>query len=560
MKKVEKCIKNGRILNVFSRQFESKTLWIDHGMIVASGNAALEAVEIIDVHNAYIVPGMIDAHVHIESSMVAPSELGKVLLKKGITAIVTDPHEIANVCGVAGIKYMLDDAAQTPLDIFFMLPSSVPCTPFEHNGATLEAQDLYPLYQYKEVNGLAEVMDYPAVARRDPKMMRKIHDAQHLGYHVDGHGSGLNSAQLDVYRQVGIDTDHECTSAEDAQRRLTAGFYVFLREGSVERDLQHTIEIVNEGNAQRFALCTDDKLINDIVAEGSVDYCVRLAIAKGIRAETAYTMASYNAACAHKLDTLGALSTGYQADLLVVEDLQKAIVKKTMKRGRWVAESSSAPLPFKRNTVRHHLKLSDLKLPLSNPYCNVIGIKPNHIVTEHLKQKVSCTNGFFVDDPQQDIAKMVVVERHHDLGTFGIGLVHGFSLQSGAIATTVAHDSHNIVAVGTDDASIYAAIEEITVCGGGIAVASQGSISACMPLKLAGLMSDKPYTEAARDLENIMNAYRKISNPQAVSFNPFITLSFLTLPVIPSLKLTDQGLYDFDQGKFIDVEIAEHQY
>ncbi|KRM96100.1 adenine deaminase [Liquorilactobacillus aquaticus DSM 21051] len=556
MKKVEKCIENGRVLNVFSRQFENKSLWIDHGMIVASGNADLKAAEYFDAHDAYIVPGMIDAHVHIESSMVAPSELGKVLLKKGVTAIVTDPHEIANVCGVTGIKYMIEDAAQTPLDIFFMLPSSVPCTPFEHNGAILDAEDLYPLYQYKEVNGLAEVMDYPAVAKRDAGIMQKIRDAQNLGYHVDGHGSGLNCSQLDVYRQVGIDTDHECTSFEEAQERLSAGFWVFLREGSVERDLQHTIGIVNEGNAQRFAFCTDDKLIDDIIAEGSIDRCVRLAIKKGIRPETAYTMASYNAACAHKLSTAGALSTGYKADLLILADLKDAKVEKTMKNGQWIMENASEVLAFNQNTVQQHLTLSDLQLQLSAPYCNVIGIKPNHIVTEHLKCKVSCDQGIFVNDDQQDISKMVVVERHHNLGTFGIGLVHGFSLKRGAIATTVAHDSHNIVAVGSDDESIYSAIQEITACGGGIAVASEGQIIACMPLALAGLMSKKPYDQAAKDLQDIMDAYKKISSPQTVSFNPFITLSFLTLPVIPSLKLTDQGLYDFDQGAFIDVEVA----
>lgn len=558
MKKVEKCIKNGRVLNVFSRQFENKSLWIDHGMIVAAGPADLQADECIDAHDAYIVPGMIDAHVHIESSMVAPSELGKVLLKKGVTAIVTDPHEIANVCGIDGIKYMIEDASQTLLDIFFMLPSSVPCAPFEHNGATLNAKDLYPLYQYKEVNGLAEVMDYPAVARRDSGIMQKIRDAQSLGHHVDGHGSGLNYSQLDVYRQVGIDTDHECTSSEEAQERLSAGFWVFLREGSVERDLQHTIDIVNEGNAQRFAFCTDDKLIDDIITEGSIDRCVRLAIKKGIRPETAYTMASYNAACAHKLSTSGVLNTGYKADLLILADLQDATVEKTMKNGQWITENTSTVLPFNQNTVEQHLKLSDLKLPLSSSYCNVIGIKPNHIVTDHLKCKVARTEGFFINDERQGISKMVVVERHHNLGTFGIGLVHGFSLKNGAIATTVAHDSHNIVAVGSDDESIYSAIQKITSCGGGIAVASGEQIIACMPLALAGLMSKKPYDQAAKDLQDIMDAYKKISYLQTVSFNPFITLSFLTLPVIPSLKLTDQGLYDFDQGTFIDVEVTDH--
>lgn len=266
--KVELCIENGKVLNVYSRQFEEKKLWINNGKIVATGNAKLDAAEYFNAQNRYIVPGMIDAHVHIESSMVSPSELGKVLLAAGTTSIVTDPHEIANVCGTEGIKYMICDGRQTPLDIFFMLPSSVPCASFEHNGAKLDAKDLKPLYEESEVKGLAEVMDYPAVARRDNDMMQKIKDAQSLGYHADGHGSGLNTEQLDVYRQVGIDTDHECTTKQQALERVAAGFWTFIREGSVERDLKQVIKTVNEENAQRFAFCTDDKLISDLIKQG----------------------------------------------------------------------------------------------------------------------------------------------------------------------------------------------------------------------------------------------------------------------------------------------------
>lgn len=558
MKTVEKCIKNGLVLNVFTRQFESKTIWIDQDKIVATGNADLHAKKSIDAAGQSIVPGMIDAHVHIESSMTAPSELGKALLPHGVTAIVTDPHEIANVCGIPGINYMIEDAKQTPLDIFFMLPSSVPCSPFEHNGATLNADALRPLYSHPEVRGLAEVMDYPAVAARKPDIMKKIRDAQQMGYHADGHGAGLNYHQLEVYRQVGIDTDHECTTYQEAKDRLETGYWVFLREGSVERDLQNTIKVVTESNAERFAFCTDDKLINDIVREGSIDRCVRLAIKNGIRPETAYTMASFNAARAHKLAHTGAISVGYKADLLILDDVKGVKVSRTMKDGEWVGQQTSSPRAFNENTMHHHFKEQDLSLPLHSNTCHIIGIKPNHIETESLTAEVPISDGEFINDNHHDISKMVVVERHKNLGTYGLGLVHGFRIINGAIATTVAHDSHNIVAVGSDDKSMFAAIQAITKCGGGICVAAKGRPLATMPLPIAGLMSNKPYEEAANELDQIMAAYHQVSRPQSVSFNPFITLSFLTLPVIPSLKLTDQGLFDFNQNRFIDLEINQN--
>lgn len=555
-KQVDLCCMNGKVLNVFNRKFEEKVLWIDQGKIVATGEKAeLTAHEVFDAQGAYIVPGMIDAHVHIESSMVAPSELGKALLTKGTTTIVTDPHEIANVTGISGLKYMINDAGQTPLDIFFMLPSSVPCTPFEHNGATLTAEDLRPLYAEPSVKGLAEVMDYPAVAKREPDIMQKIQDAQQLGYHADGHGAGLDASQLDVYRQVGIDTDHECTTIQQAKERLSAGFWTFLREGSVEKDLEKLIPVVTESNAQRFAFCTDDKLISDLLIDGGINYCIQLAIKNGIRPETAYTMASYNAAQAHKLTDRGILNTGFVADLVVLKDLKTATAQKVMKNGQWIVPKPTRPLSFTTNTVHQHLEKTDLKIKLTDDYCNVIGIIPNHIETNHLQKHVPLKNGYFVNDTAQDISKMIVVERHHQLGTFGLGLVHGFKITNGAIATTIAHDSHNIVAVGSDDQAIYTAIQAISSTHGGIAVSKGTEVLAKMPLPIAGLMSNQSCQVAAEQLTAILNAYLQISLPSAVKFNPFITLSFLTLPVIPSIKLTDQGLYDFEQANFISLEI-----
>ncbi|GLB46434.1 adenine deaminase [Philodulcilactobacillus myokoensis] len=550
-------ILNANVLNVFSRQFEKNSLWINHGKIVATGNRKdLDAKQVNDIHGKYVVPGFIDAHVHIESSLLVPSEFAKVVLPKGTTSVFIDPHEIANVIGIDGIKYMIKDSRQTPLDVFTMLPSSVPCAPFEHNGATLLAKDLKPLYKEPEVKGLAEVMDYPAVLKHDPQIMDKIHDAIQLDYQVDGHGAGLNRSQLDIYRQAHINTDHECTTQQQIKDRLNEGFYVYLREGTVERDLANTVAVVNEGNAQRFALCTDDKYVNTILSEGSINACIKLAIKHGIRPETAYTMASYNAAKSHHVDHLGALSTGFNADLVIVNDPYKVDVKRVMKNGHWISNDDfkTKPLEFNRNTMHHHVQKKDLELKLTgaHPKCHVIDVHPNHIDTGNLVLPVNSKDSKFVADTKKDILKIVVCERHHNLGTVGVGLVHGFKLKQGAVAGTIAHDSHNIIAVGTNDDAIYRAIEELTRVGGGISVVDNQKVLATMPLPVAGLMSNQPWQIASKQLTKISNAYDQISHD--INFNPFITLSFLALPVIPTIKITDQGLYDFDQQKFINVQ------
>jgi len=554
MKQVETRIQNGLVLNVFTRQFEAITLWINDGKIVATGEQPnCIANKTIDATDQYIVPGFIDAHMHIESSLVTPSEIGKVLLQHGVTGIVADPHELANVEGINGIEYMIKDSRQTPLDVYYMLPSSVPCTPFDHSGAILKAADLKPLYKYPEVHGLAEVMDYPAVAAGDPDIIAKINDSITAGYHADGHGAGLNINQLDVFRRNHIHTDHEANNIQQANDRLATGYSIFLREGTVERDLANTIDAVTPENAHNFSFCTDDKIIDDLLTEGSIDYSIKLAISLGLKPALAYVIASYNAAIAHDLSDVGALSTGYQADLVILNDLNTVDIDCVIKNGNLISDLTTTPLSPDASTVHHHLKLSDLQLPLKTDFANVIGIQPNHIVTDHLKLNVSIENGEFVSNSHDDIIKIAVIERHHNLGTVGVGLVKGFKLNEGAIATTVAHDSHNLVATGTNDQAIFRAVQAVTAVGGGIAVVDDKNTLAVMPLSIGGLMSAKNYPDALTDLKSITDAYYKISSNQ--DFNPFLTLSFLTLPVIPSIKITDQGLYDFDQQKFISVGI-----
>lgn len=554
-KTVDMVITGAQVLNVYTHEFEATSLWIQDGKIVSNlAEEPYAAKEHVDARGQWIVPGMIDAHVHMESSLVAPSELGQVLLQHGVTAIATDPHELANVAGVAGIQYLIDDARQTPLDVFFMLPSSVPCVPFDDNGATLHAADLRPLYNQPEVRGLAEVMDYGAVERNDPDTVAKIRDANAHGYHADGHAAGLDAHQLNVMVNAGLDTDHECTTVTEARERIQAGMWVFLREGTVERDVVATMGAVTEANASRFAFCTDDKTITDLMSEGSIDYNVRLAISHGMRPALAYTLASFNAANAHRLADRGSLTAGKLADLVVLDDVTQVTVAKTMKNGRWVqATHATKPLPFTATRVQQHASIADLRLPLTHGQVNVIGVQPNHIETDHLIKQVAVHAGEFQADVDQDILKMVVVERHKNTGKVGVGLVHGFKLQRGAVAGTIAHDAHNIVAVGTSDGAILRAIAAITQTNGGIAVSDDQQLTAVMPLAVGGLLSAKTYTTAAQQLTDIKRAYDQLC-AQPLAFDPFITLSFLTLPVIPTLKLTARGLFDYDQFDFIPVE------
>ncbi len=553
MKTVDMVITGAQVLNVFTREFEATSLWIDAGHIISNlADEPYHARQTVDARGQWIVPGMIDAHVHMESSMVAPSELGKVLLKHGVTAIATDPHELANVAGIPGIEYLIQDARQTPLDVFFMLPSSVPCVPFDDNGATLHAADLRPLYAEPEVRGLAEVMDYGAVARGDADTMAKIDDAYANGTHADGHAAGLNPHQLNVMVNAGLDTDHECSTVKEALDRVRAGMRVFLREGTVERDVLTTIQAVTAANADRFAFCTDDKTITDLLQEGSIDYNVKLAIQSGMQPALAYTLASYNAAQAHRLTDRGSLSAGKLADLVVLDDVKNVAVARTMKNGQWITqEPISKPLPFTATRVRQHATVADFKLPLTTERANVIGVQPNHIETDHLVLPVTPTANFEADI-DHDILKMVVVERHHNTGKVGVGLVHGFHLTHGAVAGTVAHDAHNIVAVGTSNAAIMRAIQQITATNGGIAISDDQQISASMPLAVGGLLSADSYTVANQQLTALRTAYQQLCR-DAVTFDPFITLSFMTLPVIPTIKLTARGLFDYDQFDFIPV-------
>ncbi|MBC1667584.1 adenine deaminase [Listeria welshimeri] len=560
--KADLVIKNGRIVNVFSGEIMEGDIAIKNGYIAGIGDFS-EAEQIMDAAGEFIVPGFIDAHVHVESAMVTPAEFARVLLPNGVTTIVTDPHEIANVAGEKGIEFMLEDAKGAPLDMFVMLPSSVPATEGEHNGETLHAKKLHPLYKHEKVIGLAEVMDFPSVAKGSSDILTKIIDAKKEGGRIDGHGAGLTSADLNNYLAVGIRTDHESTNAKEAVDRLRAGMFVMLREGTVGRDLLQTISAVSEKNSHRFCFCTDDKLINDLITEGSINYNIRLAIENNIDPITAIQMATINAANCHNLPYLGAVAAGYQADIVFLKDLQTIEISKVLKNGQVVVENGARnEAAFEKQhsetfispKIQHHLSKQDLELPLTNDTCYVIGMKQNNLFTEKLMEQVNVENGKFVPSIEKDLLKMAVVERHHNTGCVGVGIVKGFGLKEGAIATTVAHDSHNIVAVGASDEAMEKAINYVTEMGGGIAVVDEtGKVLHDLALPVAGLLSNKPYEEVERDLAGLLKAFNQISN--AKGFDPFLTLSFLTLPVIPELKLTDQGLFDFATFQIIPNEV-----
>lgn len=546
---------NANVLDVFTKKFVQKDVYLKGDKVFYVGQTTnIDAEKEIDLKGGYLVPGFIDAHMHIESSLVQPTVFGQVALKHGVTRVFADPHEIANVAGVQGIQYMIDASKKTPLNIHYMLPSSVPATPFENNGATLKAKDLKGFYSYNEVAGLGEVMDFPAVANEDSDMLEKIQDALANNRHVDGHAAGLNREQLALYRNVGISTDHESDSQEMALDRVNAGFKVFVREGTVERDEENILPLINDTNEASFAFCTDDKTIADIENEGTIDYNVRLAIKKGLKAEIALKMASYNAAVAHKMENVGAIADGYVADLLVLDRIDEEFtIQSEFVAGQMydLNDSQAEMFNMEITPLKFDLSEDDLKLEINSDKAHIIEVEPHHITTTHQIQTMKKTaDNLFVATEKQN--KIVVVERYNNLG-YGLGIISGLNIFDGAIASTVSHDSHNLVATGSNDLAIMTAINRLKELGGGqIVVNGQGDILAEMPLSIAGLMSNKPYLAAIDDLEKLQKAYQTISN--GIDFDPFLTLSFMSLPVIPSLKITNKGLWDFEQMKFIAIE------
>ncbi|WP_420828134.1 adenine deaminase [Cytobacillus citreus] len=555
-------VKNGRIINVFTREILTDNIAIVDGYFAGIGD--FEGYETIDAAGKYIVPGFIDGHVHIESAMVTPSEFSNVVLPHGVTTIIADPHEIANVSGTDGIEYMLNASEGIPLDVLFMLPSCVPATHFENSGATLGHTDLEPFYSHPRVIGLGEVMDYPSILYKDEKMLNKLLDADLKGKCIDGHASGIDSDGINVYMAAGIRTDHECVSSQEALDRLRKGMYVMLREGSAAKDLVSLLKAVNENNARRCLFVTDDKHLDELINEGSINYNVKVAIQEGLDPLLAIQMATLNAAECFGLKTKGAIAPGYEADFLILNELDSIDIEQVFKSGKLAAKIGTVintsqpkitPFPSIIDSVNiSPISKNDLNIKVSEgKKANIIKIIPNMIITKHLIEEIKNVNGFFQPNTKDDHLKIAVLERHHNTGNIGLGIIKGLEMKSGAIASTVSHDSHNIVAAGTNDDDLIKAISLTAEMKGGLVIVENGQLLASLPLPIAGLMSDMDSQYIYERIEELNQALIKIGC--TMEFNPFVTLSFLALPVIPEIKLTDIGLFDVKMFKHLEVEV-----
>ena len=552
-------IKNITVIDVFQNDRFMADVAIEAGYIIGIGS--YEGINEIDGTNKYICPGLIDAHAHIESSLVSPKEYYKEALKHGITSMITDPHEIANVLGGKGIELMLNLSKNIPFDMYVMLPSCVPATTFENSGATLLAADLNPLYCYEKVIGLAEVMNFPAVLNGDDDMLQKLVDATTKGYRIDGHGASFDLNQLNAYITAGILTDHECHTAEEVIERLRRGMYVLMREGSVAKNLKDLIQVASISNSRRICFCTDDKHIDDLIREGSIDQAIKIAVNSGLKIETAIQMSTLNTAECYQLKNKGAIAPGFIADFIILDELETFKINSVYKNGKCVVRQGQLQLDEERenkrfifeNTVHLPENLSEKSFEIQASNCqklNVIEIIPNKLETIHRQYELNMTNDVR-SCIEEDLLKVAVIERHHLTGNIGLGMLKGLKLQKGAIATTISHDSHNLIVCGTNDADMLEAAKQLKNIGGGIVVVNEGKVLAQIALEIAGLITARPAHEVVSELSLLHEALEQLS--PNLGFNPFLTLSFLTLPVIPSIKLTDKGLFDVTIFDFIPV-------
>lgn len=562
LKKADLVIKNAKIINVFTKEVLTGDLAICDSRIIGIGDYKGE--EEIDMKGKYIVPGFIDSHVHIESSMISPCEFAKTVMPFGTTTLIADPHEIANVSGLKGIEYMLDKSKEALIHIYYMLPSCVPATMMESSGAILEAPEIQKLMNHPRVLGLGEMMNYPGVILGDENVLAKLVVAGDKV--IDGHAPGVSGYDLTAYAFSGIQTDHECSKIQEVLERIRLGMVVQIRKGSAANNLY---DIVSELVARKLPLdhcifCTDDKHIEHIFEDGHINSNIRESIALGIDPVDAICMATIYPARTYNLRTKGAIAAGYDADLVILDSLTDVTVNKVMVGGKWQydKENRMAPSTLSSqsrydgdttilNTVNCNLvTLKDLEIPLRYSRVHVMGLIDHQILTQKLVEHVPIENNVFKANAMY--SKIAVIERHHATGNIGLGIAKNFGIQGGAIAQTIAHDSHNIVCIGDNDKDMQCAINTLIEKQGGIVIASKGKVLDHLNLPIAGLMSTLSATQVTSKLSELLKTAEKLKiNP---NLDPFLTLAFLALPVIPEIKITDRGLFDVTQFKHITIE------
>ncbi|MBQ8687509.1 MAG: adenine deaminase [Ruminococcus sp.] len=560
---MKRLLKNGLVVNVFTGEIEKKNVLIEDERIIGTGDYSESDTDITeDLTGKYICPGFIDGHIHIESTMLLPEELARVCAAHGTTAIVADPHEIANVCGTKGLDFMLAASRHLPLTVYMTLPSCVPSTPFDEAGAVLDAEVLRPYYQNSRVLGLGEMMNYPGVLAGDAEVFRKIQDACSAGKPVNGHAPLLSGKDLDRYIAAGIQDDHECSSAEEAMERIRKGQWVMIREGTAARNLTDLLPLFDPPFSHRCLLVTDDRHPADLLREGHIDNIIRKAVSAGKSAVTAIQMATIQAARCFGIHGVGAIAPGYAADLVVLDDLDSVQIHSVYHNGRKTAEKGSV-LPFEspdvaedlRNDVFSSFSLPELssdcfRITPQGETCRVIRIVPGQLLTNEWITEINWAsrNGVDLD---RDILKLAVIERHHNTGHIGLGLISGIGMKSGAIASSVSHDSHNLIVIGTNEEDMAEAANRICTMGGGNVVVRDGEILAEMPLPVAGLMSHFSAEEVAAQNEAVRSAVYQLDVPDGIE--PFMNMAFVSLPVIPSLKMTTHGLVDVTKQELVSL-------
>ena len=544
---------NARVVNVFTGEIEPGNVAICGDRIAGVGDYH-QAKQVLDLGGKYIAPGLINGHIHPESSMLDIGQYAQAVVPHGTTAFITDLHEIANVCGLEGIRYVLNCARRLPFDLFLMAPSCVPATHLETSGASLDPEQIRQVLRWKSCIGLGEVMNFPGVLGGDEAVLSKIDLAR--GKIVDGHAPGVAGKDLNAYIAAGILSDHESVSIEEAREKLRQGMFIMIREGSSEKNLDALLPLVTDKTYKRCMFVVDDRSCVDLLRDGDIDAVVRKAIRQGLDPVRAIQLATINPAGYFRLDGLGAVAPGYMADLIVLSDLSQLQIDMVFYRGQIAAKEGQPLFPSHQPTSKgltdtvniKPFNIEALRLLASGEVELIIEIVPGQIITKKRTEKIKAAHGAITPDTGRDILKLVVVERHKATGNIGLGLVTGFGLKKGALASSIAHDSHNIIAVGTNDEDIFTAIKEIEKLQGGLVAAAEGKVLANLALPIAGLLSDETLEVVVDKLEKLEQRAKDLGTVQP---SPFATLSFLALPVIPELRLTDLGLVDVNEFRLI---------